>query len=320
MREKKFVTQVQCISPQGQTTPEKTLSNPWFGKGFCEPDQYKAAIERCSGGYKSCELGIDLYKDLAKILENHSAALRQWSTASQKQIVHSSEFGTTKKSWLNSIRAVEKLAESNDFIRENVQKTVIDKMTSYKNENYGKSFLQVKKIKEFEKEFKKVQRTWLDTLDKINDAKQSFHVAKRKLQIAQNAENIIKTDVGSSDDQISKAKLNVETRQKETDRCKSKYENSINEMEKAKPDYQKQMFRILESTDDFERKRLNHFNLTFNALQQAVLSEKNKWRDEIVDAFKKAIDGHNIEADIAFFNTNYGKDTKTIWPKFEDLN
>lgn len=310
---------MQCILPQGQTTPERTLSNPWYGKGFCEPDQYKSAIERCEGGYKSCELGIDMYKDLNKILENCSTALRQWSTTNQKRINSSNEFGTNKKTWSATVRAVEKLAERNEDVIKNIKETVIDKMVSYKNENYGKTLLRVKKIVEFEKEFKKTQKSWLELIEKINETKEKFNVSKVKLQSAIGCEEVTKSDVGSSDDEKRNARTRVETREKETDKCRRKYENAVDEMEKKKDDYQNEMFRILKNTDDFERQRLNHFKKMFNSLQLATAIDKDERHGQMALAFKKAIDEHDAEADIVYWNKNYGKDTKTNWPKLEDL-
>ncbi|CAF4281295.1 unnamed protein product, partial [Rotaria sordida] len=156
---------VQCILPQSQTTPEKCLSNPWHGKGFCESNQYKSAIDRCEGGHKSCDLSIEIYKELVKVLEHCSESLRQWSLISQRKIVQSKEFGTTKIAWIESIQAVEKSAERNEDITENIQHNVIDKMIAYKNSKYEKSFLHMKKVKEFEKDFKKVQKPWLELLN-----------------------------------------------------------------------------------------------------------------------------------------------------------
>ncbi|CAF1334608.1 unnamed protein product [Rotaria sordida] len=125
---------MQCILPQSQTIPEKYLSNPWHGKGFCEPNQYKSAIDRYEGGHKSCDLSIEIYKELVKVLEHCSESL---------------QFGTTKTAWIESIQAVEKLAERNEDITKNIQHNVIDKMITYKNSKYEKSFLHMKKVKEF---------------------------------------------------------------------------------------------------------------------------------------------------------------------------
>ncbi|CAF1070163.1 unnamed protein product [Rotaria sordida] len=315
-----YLGEVQCILPQGQTTPEKCLSNPWHGKGFCEPNQYKAAIDRCEGGHKSCDLGIEIYKDLVKVLENCSESLRQWSLTSQRKIVQSKEFGTTKVTWIESIKAFEKLAERNDDITENIQHNVIDKMIAYKNSKYEKSFRQVKKVKEFEKDFKKIQKSWSELLDKINEAKQEFHHASHKLHQAKQSENVTKTDVSSTDEDKKKAKDIVAHYESVTERRKSTYSKLIKDMKEKQPDYEENMFKILSRTDDFERDRLNQFKSLFGALQEAVSIEKDTRHNEMSDLLKKAIDKYDINNDIQFFNQHYGRETKTKWPVFEDTH
>ncbi|CAF1100526.1 unnamed protein product [Rotaria sp. Silwood1] len=308
------------IESGSQTTPEKCLSNPWHGKGFCEPHQYKAAIDRCEGGHKSCDLGIEIYKELVKVLENCSESLRQWSLISQKKIVQSKEFGTTRTVWIESIQAIEKLAERNDDITNNIQQNVIDKMIAYKNSKYEKSFLHVKKVKEFEKDFKKIQKPWLELLNKINEAKQEFHHASRKLHQAKRAENVIKTDVGSADEQKKKVKDSVDHYEAETKSCKNRYSKLIDDMKAKQPTYQEEMFKVLSRTDDFERDRLNQFKLMFDALQEAVSIEKDKRHAEMSTLFKNSINKHDIKNDIQYFNIHYGCETKTKWPVFEDVH
>jgi chromosome segregation ATPase len=310
-----------CISPQGQTTPEKTLSNPWYGKGFCEPQQYKSAIGRCEGGFESLEVGIDVFKRLLKIMESHSTALREWSTASQKQVSESKEGGTNKLAWLNTIRAIEQtLVDKNEIITKGMQKEVVDSMTKYKTEHYGKSFLHVRQIREFEQEFKKVQRPWRDLLDKINAAKQAYHAAKRKLSQAERAAHIIETDVGESEEHQKKAKTSVERRTSDTNTYRTTYEGLIKDMESKRDGYQTQMFEILKRTDDFERNRLKHFNSIYIALKDIILMKTEDKDQAIKKVFDDAIDQQKIEEDIQFFNKNYGRETTTKWPAFEECD
>ncbi|CAF0848574.1 unnamed protein product [Rotaria sordida] len=311
---------MQCILPQSQTTPEKCLSNPWHGKGFCEPNQYKSAIDRCEGGHKSCDLSIEIYKELVKVLEHCSESLHQWSLTSQRKIVQSKEFGTTRAAWIESIQAVEKLAERNEDITKNIQHHVIDKMVAYKNSKYERSFLHLKKVKEFEKDFKKVQKPWLELLNKINEAKQEFHHASRKLHHAKRAENVIKTDLGTTDEQKKKVKDSVHHYESETETCRSTYSKLMEDMKAKQPGYQEEMFKILSRTDDFERDRLNQFKLMFNALQEAISIENDARHTEMSDLFNKAIGKHNINSDIEYFNKHYGRETKTKWPVFEDVH
>jgi hypothetical protein len=262
--------------PQSQTTPEKDLSNPWTGKGFCEPNQYKSTIDRGEGGYKSLELGIEMFKSLDKIIEHFSAELREWSKTSQKHISESKEFGTTKKVWLACVRiTTEHLTAQNDAIAKGIQEKVVDEMTRYKNNHYGKSFIHVKKMKDFEHDFKKVQKPWLELLDKINDAKQAYHDASRKLHQAEGAEKIIQTDVGATDDQKKKLEASLDKRKRDTKSYREKYERLIEDMEKRKVIYEKDMFDILARTDKFEEERLQHFNSIFKALKHATVIDTN---------------------------------------------
>lgn len=311
---------MHCILPQNQTTPERCLSNPWYNKGFCEPDQYKAAIDRCEGGYKSIELSIEIYKDLSKILENFSESLHNWSTTSQKKICQSKEFGTTKVAWLESIRAVENLAIRNENINRDIHNNVIDKLASYKSSNYAKSLVHVKKLKEFEKDFKKTQKPWLELIDQINEAKEAFHRVGRKLHNAKRAQHVIESDLGYSAEDKEKAKDSVKRYENEEKEHRTKYLKLIDEMKEKKPTYEENMFKVLSRTDDFERQRYNHFKSIFKALQDATSITNDTCHTEMFDAFNKAINEHNIDKDIDYFNQHYGRNTKTKWPVFEDLH
>ena len=305
--------------PQGQTTPEKNLSNPWFGKGFCDPQQYKSAIERCENGYHSLELGIDIYKRLHKIFENHSAALREWSKSSIKQISDSKETGSNKLAWLNTIRAVEKLTERNNSIVESIQHKVVDSMTSFKNEHYGKSFFHVRQIKEFDKEFKKTQKIWLECLKKISEAKQEYHDAARKLHQAKNAEDVIKTDVGSSEEERKKVEHSVKRRSGETTKFKTDYENVLKDTKSKQEKYENDMLSILQRTDVFEKERLEHFKSIITSLKESTLIKHETFDDSMNESFSAAIAEHKSDEDIKHFNTNYGSEKKTVWPVFEEF-
>jgi len=309
---------VQCILPQGQTTPERALSNPWYDKGFCEPNQYKAAIDRCKGGYESCELFIEIFSERAKIERNYIADIEKWSATSIKEISQSKEFGTNKKAWMDSIRASKELANTHNEIVQRLQDNVIDKMVNFKKENYGKSILHVKKIKEFEHDFEQVQKSWIKLLDKINKAKRDYHDAHRQLKRAETAEQIIDSDRGAEDEQKQKLKLSVSTYKKQTEALKSKYQQYITDMTNTRPNYENAMKEVLDRTHAFERKRLAHFQASFTALHQSLVIDKDPHLGTMTESFKKAIESVGIEKDIQWWNSHFGSDTNTAWPTFEE--
>ncbi len=309
---------MQCILPQGQTTPERFLSNPWYDKGFCEPGQYKAAIDRCKAGYDSCDLFIEIFSERAKIERNYVADLEKWSASSIKEISHSKEFGTNKKAWMNSIRASKEIGAIHADMVQRIQDNVIDKMASFKKDNYGKSILHVKKIKEFEHDFEQVQKSWIKLLDKINKAKKDYHEAHRQLKRAETAEEIVSSDHGAEGDQKTKLKLSVDTYRKQSENLRSKYQQYINDMTNTKSNYENSMKEVLDRTHIFEKKRLAQFKTLFSALHQSLLIEKDRHLNEMSDGFTKAIESHNSDEDIQWWNAHFGSDTNTRWPVFEE--
>ena len=310
---------MQCILPQGQTTPERIISNPWYDKGFCEPNQYKAAVDRCKGGYESCDLFIDIFSERARIERDYISALEKWSAASIKDISQSKEFGTNKKAWIESIRASKEIGNTHVDMARRLQENVIDKMVAYKKENYGKSLVHVKKIKEFERDFEQAQKSWVKLLEKINKAKAEYQEAQRKLKKAETAEKIIDSDRGAEEEQKNKVKLSVSSYRKESEATKSKYEQYIEEMKNSRPNYENGMKEVLDRTHAFERKRLNQFKVLIAALHQALVIDKDPHLAQMSDLFTKCLAGHDSEKDIQWWNEHYGSDTNTAWPSFEDL-
>lgn len=310
---------MQCILPQGQTTPERALSNPWYDKGFCEPQQYRAAIDRCKGGYESCELFVEIFSERARIERNYANDLDKWAQSSIKDISHSKEFGTNKKAWSDSIRSSIEIGKTHADIAQRLQDTVIGKMTTFKKESYGKSILHIKKVKEFEHDFEQAQKSWLKLLDKINKAKKEYQEAHRQCKKAEMAEDIVKSDHGADDDQKNRLKLSVGIYKKQVEAAKSKYQQYINDMTNTRPNYENSMKEILDRTHQFERKRLDKFKDLFSALHQAVLVEKDEHLKTMNESFEKAIKSHNTAEDIKWWNEHYGSDTKTTWPIYEEL-
>jgi hypothetical protein len=68
---------VQHLLSHDKANPEKILSNPWYGRGFFEPNQYQAAIERCKGGYDSCDIFIKSLEHRVKIERDYIAEMHK---------------------------------------------------------------------------------------------------------------------------------------------------------------------------------------------------------------------------------------------------
>jgi len=311
---------VQHLLSHDKTHPERILSNPWYERGFFEPNQYQAAIDRCKNGYDSCDIFIKSLEHRVKIEEDYIAEMHKWSTKWQKEIAQSHEFGMNKRTWMASIRAGEQMASSHSDMVTRIQQDVIDKMITYKKENYEKSHTHMKKSKEFERDFEQAQKSWLKLLDKINDAKKTYQDMHRRLKRAQCAEEIIASDTDATEEQKNKAKMVASSYTKESEGLKKKYQLLIEEMNNTRPNYENSMKEILDRTHDFERKRLNQFKLLFTTLHDAIYVQMVANLTEISAEFKRALEYHNIDVDIQWWNAHYGSDTNTSWPSFEELN
>jgi hypothetical protein len=219
-----------------------------------------------------------------------------------------------------SIRAGEQMATSHSDMVTRIQQDVIDKMVTYKKENYDKSHAHMKKSKEFERDFEQAQESWLKLLDKINDAKKSYQDMHRRLKRAQCAEEIVSYDTGATVEQITKVRKVVSSYTEESGELKNKYQLLIEEMENTRPYYENSMKEILDRTHDFERKRLNQFKVLFTTLHDAIYVRMVANLTEISAEFQRALEYHNIDRDIQWWNAHYGSDTNTSWPSFEELN
>ncbi|CAF3777846.1 unnamed protein product, partial [Rotaria sp. Silwood1] len=296
-----------CVRLQTQTTPEEILSNPWHDRGFCDPDQYQAALHRCQNGYESCDLFIKAFEERASLERDYIAAIYNWSKIWQKEINESQEFGTNKKTWLAAIQAGAQAAYTHTDIVERIQNDVIDPMIAFKKQNYAKSIIHIRKIKEFEKEFENLQKPWLKLLSKINDAKESYHEKRRKLKKAEQAKKIIDSNIGATEEEKTEAQTSVNVYTKESANLRSKYEQLINEMKDLRPHYENSMKRVLDRTHEFERERLNKFKQLFNAFYNAINIQNDPYIIEMSTAFQNAIAAHDIEADIQWWNKHYGR-------------
>ncbi len=309
---------MHCIQSQSETTPELTLSNPWSPKSICDPNQYQAAIERCESGCNSCGVFIDIFEQRVMIERDYVAAIHKWSTAAEKKIQHLAEFGTNKRAWLDSIRASELIAKSHNDIAEGIQRNVVDTMMSYERENYSMSILRIKIVKEFEKEFENIQKPWLKLLDKLERAKKSYHEACRKLKKAEAAENSRKSDTSASKEQKNDVAGADSAYSKELMVLRCEYKKLFDEMENSRPAYENSMKEILNRMNHIERQRLGLFKVLLNAFHDAVNIERNLYLTKMSTDMKKAIESHDIEGDLQFWQHYYASDAHNSWPLFED--
>lgn len=160
----------------------------------------------------------------------------------------------------------------------------------------------------------------MELLERIDQAKGAYHESKRKLERAKHAARVVNSDAGASEESKQKVDSSVKISEKQTDNCRDKYNSVLKEMDDHKPKHQERMYRVLAETDEFEQKRLLHFQGMFTALQKALSIEQDKEHGAMDTKFTTSIKTQDIEADIKFFNDHYGRGTTSKWPVFEEAN
>ncbi len=252
------------------------------------------------------------------IERDYVAAIHKWSTAAEKKIQYLPEFGTNKRTWLDSIRVSELIAKSHAYIAEGIQRNVVDPMIAYEKENYDMSIFRIKTVKEFEKEFENIQKPWLKLLDKLERAKKSYHEACRKLKKAEAAENIRKSDTSALKEQKTDVTGADSAYSKELMVLRCEYKKLFDEMKDSRPAYEKSMKEMLDRMNHIERKRLDQFKLLLIAFHDAVNIERDLHLTKMSTDLKEAIQSHDIEKDLQWWHDHFANDAYNSWPLFED--
>lgn len=250
---------------------------------------------------------------------NYIKALRDWSDSWERTILESKEFGTNKTTWVAAVRTGEQFALTHKDIVQRIQHEIIDPMIEFNKQNYAKSVVHAKKVKEFEKDFEHIQKPWLKLLSKIKDAKAAYQERHEKLIQAERAQQIIKSNPGASPEEKTEVQQTVNAYMKECAHLRSKYEKTFEEMKQLRPQYEKDMKKVLDRMHDFERERLNKFKQLFTAFHSVINIQNNQHIIEMPTKFQNAIASHDPDKDIQWWNRHYGSATVTHWPQFEEL-
>ena len=131
-------------------------------KNFWNIKGYKAALKRCDDGFilgdnlKSC------ISELAEIEETYSKNLKKWEKKWLQflQSPTSSEYQTSRDTWVGFLKYESDIAEVHSIMSDKLQRTAVDSIKKWLEDNYKKNYLHFKKTKEFEKHFYEAQKNW----------------------------------------------------------------------------------------------------------------------------------------------------------------
>ena len=306
-----------CISAQSQTTPERLLSNPWHSRSFYEPGQYKAVIDQFQGGYQSFQLQNQMINDMIALEENHAKQIRQLSEKYKNAIRCSHEYGTTRSTWLKVVDNTARRAEQHETLSKQLKEDILGPMESFKRQHYGRSFGRLEKVSEFEKEFAKIQKPWIELLKKLEQVDQALDESSRKLDILEELDSRCKSDEGFTNEEKQSIQEKLKKRKVAVNELQRKQKALSADKNKRMESYRNEMNKTLDKTLEFERKRMQHFNEIFKKMANLLSVKTNSDEQSIDVAFQNVLKSHDVNADIEYWNKNFGNASKIKYAPFD---
>ncbi|CAF1013590.1 unnamed protein product [Didymodactylos carnosus] len=307
------VASVILPSPSSSAPPEAFAQNSMYGKGFYEPGQYQVALKRCENGHDLALHLCEMFDERTQIEMAYINSLKNWSKKWHGELVKSQEYGTNKKVWDQTVATGEVMADIHSTLASNLSDSITPKLRQWRKDNYEKSLIHYKKTKEFEKDFDSVQKTWIKLLDKIQELKQSYYQSCKMLKHAEANERN-----ASDDEQRRKLSDKVDVAKREVGFTRTKYQQALKDMSDQRPRYEQQMSEVFQRTQQFEKKRLDFFKETFDEYEKVLDLNNNPMLKKMHDDYQQALQMHDSQQDITWWDQNYGTQTNCRWPEFEE--
>lgn len=295
--------------------PEAFATNSAYGRGFFEPGAYSVALKRCENGHDLAQQLADMFDERAQLELSYTNQLRAWSRKWHSELVKSQEYGTNKVVWDQTVTAGEQMADVHGSLSTSLTDSLIPKLRQWRKDNYEKSLIHYKKTKEFEKEFLDAQKSWSKLLEKIAEAKSAYYSASKAVKTAHESERN-----ANNDEQRRKFADKAEVAKREAESAKTKYAQMINEAGEQRPRYVAAMKEVFERTQAFEKKRLEFFKETFEEYAKLLeaATNTNVILEKMNNDYKTTLNTHNAEQDLAWWDQNYGTETNSRWPEYEE--
>lgn len=290
-------------------------------KNFWNVKGYKVALKRCDDGSKLGESLKTCIAELAELEDNYGKSLKKWEEKWLKQINESSEYQSSKDTWIALLKIGSQIGSVHSEIGSNLKKTSSESIKRWLDEKYKKSFIHFKQTKEFEKEFDEAQKVWQKAMEKIKTAKKDYHDSLDRLR---QAETVLKMKYSGADCNIvmkREAERKVDNAKKDIELLSKLYKDELEQVKLIEPRYKTDMEKVFENTQKFEEIRLRLFKQIFsNCLD--VLSEQIKGSEikQIFEDYTNQLEKCNHETDLAWWANSYGPGMPLVSPKFEEPN
>lgn len=285
---------------------------------FWEPGNYKRTVKRTEDSFKLCNDLIQLIAERAEIEKAYAKNLKTWSKKWSELIERGPEYGTIEAACKSVCEEADKRCDLHLNVRDKLLNDVVASIKQWQKDSFHKTMMYLKEKKEFEDNFKKVQKPWAKLLDKVTKAKQEYHQACKNERSAINQERNASGDTSLSPDQVKKLQERVVKCKEEVTKCREKYEASLREITEYNPKYQEDMTDVFEKCQEFEEKRLSFFRETLFSLHACLdISTDANLASTYAD-MKQVITVADASKDLKWWSQNHGTGMPTNWPVFEE--
>ena len=254
-------------------------------KNFWEIEGFKPTLKRCDDGY-------DLASNLIKCLEERNAFdekyckdVSDWSDKWSELVQKSREYGGCNKTWISLIEkekeAVEKHSKNSFQYLE-----YSDEVKKWLTENYNLHYVNFYEKKLFQEFFKKAQKEWKESLEKLQKYSQELDSLKNKKE----SENT-KESINEMNDKIQRRK------------------NTLKNMQMT---YKQDMIKTFRLAESLELRRKIEFKRVFDDWFTLL----KKFNENQLNSNNLG-DIYDPQSDLSWYEKNYGPGMEFKIPEFD---
>jgi len=163
---------------------------------FLDIGEYKSILDRKEDGLTSLNLVMKMVKERSEIESEYARKLARWSENYNKGfLVSDCEYNLSKKVIVDGLEEAKSIAQIHQNISDSLLSKAHTKLKAFTTKNYTKSLNPIKKISKLtlketinnDKEFKNIQKQWINLDNKQKDLKIKFLASTQERRDADSA-------------------------------------------------------------------------------------------------------------------------------------
>lgn len=286
---------------------------------FWEPGNYKRTTRRIDDGHRLCSELQALVQERADIEKTYAKSLKGWAKKWNDLIEKGPEYGTMEAAWKGALGEAERLCELHLRVRDSLVNDVITQIKNWQKDSYHKSMInQLKERKEMDEAFKKAQKPWAKLLQKVERARQDYHMACKQERTACNQERNAGGDSSLSPDQVKKMAERVSKCREEVGKNREKYQAALAEITSFNPRYIEDMGAVFDRCQQMEAQRLTFFKDVLFEFHKCLNISQDPSLPQIYEEFHHTVNNADHQKDLKWWANNHGVNMAMAWPQFEE--